>query len=218
MREYKGVTLNGKHTWRDYGLKPVKFSTPLPTQIQKKQEIPGMHGSLDMSEALTGYVLYENRTLEFVFDLRAETQEEFEEKMFVIRNDLDGMKGKIVLDTDAEYYYMGRMSISGEFSQEEIDHEISISADAEPFKYKQQKTIVRHTVSGEKTVVCMNDRMEVVPSIKSSAECTVLFNGNSYSVSTNSVLYADMVFKRGENELKFTGNAEIEITYQEGAL
>lgn len=218
MREYKGVTLNGKHSWSDYGLKPVKFSTPLPAQRRAKQEIPGMHGSLDMSESLTGYVLYENRELEFKFDLRAHTQEEFEEKMFAVRNDLDGVRGNIILDTDSEYYYAGRFAVSGEFNQEEIEHEITITADAEPFKYKLQETVVEHTVSGEKTVICMNDRMEVTPFIKSSAECTVIFNGNIYAIVNGINLYPDIVFRRGENILQFEGNAEIEITYQEGAL
>ena len=218
MRTYKGVTFNGKHSWRDYGLKPVKFQTPLPAQRTVKKEVPGRNGSIDMSEALTGYVLYENRTLEFVFDLRAHSQEAFAEKMFVIRNDLDGMKTNIILDTGGEYYYVGRLTVSGEFSQEEIDHEIVITADAEPFKYKKERTTVQDTVSGVKTVICMNDRMEAVPSIKSSAECTVLFNGNSYGIPNGISMSPDILFRRGQNELLFEGNAEIEITYQEGAL
>lgn len=218
MREYKGVTFNGKHSWRDYELKPVKFSTPLPAQRTVKQEVPGMHGSLDVSEALTGYVLYENRTLEFVFDLRAHTQEEFEEKMFVIRNDLDSVKGNVILDTDSDYYYVGRFTVSGEYQQEEIDHEIVIAADAEPFKYKTEVTLVKTAVSGAKTVVCMNDRMEAVPSIKSSSECTVFFRGNSYGIPGGISMIPDIVFRRGENFLRLEGNAEIEITYQEGAL
>lgn len=101
---------------------------------------------------------------------------------------------------------------------EEIEQEVTISVDAEPFKYKKEVTVVKDMIFGEKAVICMNDRMEVVPSIKSSTECTAIFNGNIYVVSKNTGRYPDIVFKRGENVLQIVGTTEIEITYREGAL
>lgn len=218
MMSYVGITFNEKHSWRDYGLKPVKFNTPLPVQRKITQEVPGMHGSLDLSESLTGYVLYENRPLEFIFDLRAHSQEEFETKIFAIRNDLDGMKCNMILDTDSGYYYVGRVAVSGNYNQEEIEHEIVITADAYPFKYKIHKTVVNRTIVKEDTIILQNDRMEVIPEIKVSAECRVIFNGTSYALSAGTSIQPDMILKRGENTLRLIGNTDVEITYQEGAL
>ena len=61
-----GATLNGKHTWKNYGL--VVSNTDVVGMPKPKTlivEIPGSSKRLDLTEALTGRCEYEGRTLSF---------------------------------------------------------------------------------------------------------------------------------------------------------
>lgn len=215
---YRGITFGNKHSFTDYGLKPVKFSEALPEQRKESLTVPGMHGSLDLSKAITGYVTYENRELEYIFTLRAVTQDEFEKKIFPIRNELDGMEMRIANDCRPGFYFVGTPSVSGEFDPEDIDHEVTVTVDAEPFAYKADPTVVQATVSGEETIICNNARMEVIPVITCTAGCAVTFCGVRYALSAGEHLYPDILFRQGENRLVVAGTTTIKFEYQEGAF
>ena len=65
---YHSITFGDKNTWDDWHLIPS--SRPLfnpPTPKTKYQDIPGANGKLDLSEALTGYPVYDNRIGSFEF-------------------------------------------------------------------------------------------------------------------------------------------------------
>lgn len=215
---YRGITFGNKHSFTDYGLKPVKFSEPVPEQRKASLVVPGMHGSLDLSKAITGYVTYENRKLEYVFTLRAVTPEEFEMKIFQIRNELDGTELRITNDCRPGFYFVGVLSVSGEFDPEEVDHEVTITVDAEPFAYKTNHTVVQENVSGEKTIICSNARMEVIPVITCTSGCAITYRGVRYTLSAGEHLYPDILFQQGENQLVVSGTTTIKFEYQEGAF
>ena len=57
-----GVTLGGKHTYRDWGLLPKTRPTIAPPKVRTNYvDVPGLDGALDLSEALTGRVGYQTR-------------------------------------------------------------------------------------------------------------------------------------------------------------
>ena len=63
-----GVRFDGKHSYFDYGLylnKPPDYGTPEMRTISL--DIPGMNGSLDYTEAITGDVTYSNRQQTYLF-------------------------------------------------------------------------------------------------------------------------------------------------------
>lgn len=66
---YHSVTFGDKNTWDDWRLVPA--SRPVfnpPAQKVKTLEIPGGDGVIDLSQSLTGYPVYQNRTgsIEFI--------------------------------------------------------------------------------------------------------------------------------------------------------
>ncbi len=218
VRNYIGVLLGSKHSWRDYQLKPVKFWTPLPKQRRIEREVPGKQGKLDLSEALTGCVMYENRELQLVFDLRAKSQEEFDQNISVIRNELDGRNMEIILDSDQVFYYCGRIALTGEYDPENIDHEITIIVNAEPYKLKRNVTEVVNTIVDQAQIICPNLRKEVVPTITTDADFQIEFEGETYSISAGENIIPEILFRAGDNILTCTGSGTITFTYQEGSL
>ena len=62
MYKNTACTLNGKHTYRDYGLYVTNISPVSPPEVRREViTIPGRNGEIDLTEALTGYPIYGNR-------------------------------------------------------------------------------------------------------------------------------------------------------------
>ena len=65
-----GVTFGTNHSYKAWGLKLKEIKIGLPEVKTSYVEVPGMNGSLDLTEATFGGVTYGMRTLEFSFDAR----------------------------------------------------------------------------------------------------------------------------------------------------
>ena len=58
------ATLNGKHTYTDYGLYVTNTNPVEPPEVKAEYiEVPGRNGQIDLTEALTGYTVYNNRQI-----------------------------------------------------------------------------------------------------------------------------------------------------------
>lgn len=60
---YHSITIGDKNTWDDWHLVPLSrpfFAPPIPKT--NFVDIPGGDGSIDLSTALSGRTVYENRT------------------------------------------------------------------------------------------------------------------------------------------------------------
>ena len=103
-----GVTLGGKHTYRDWGLLPKTRPTIAPPKVRTNYvDVPGLDGALDLSEALTGRVGYQTRdfSAEFiVIDARNRWDALYSE----ILDTLHGQRVNIILDQDPGYFYRAR--------------------------------------------------------------------------------------------------------------
>lgn len=130
----------------DWHLIPDKLPviTP-PAQKQKFLDIPGANGHLDMSETLTGYPVFDNRTgsLDFIvmndYDGIDVSETEWTERFTRIMEFLHGKIIKIVLTDDPGYYYLGRLTVS-KLEGGEDNSLLSISYSLDPFKWKLLNT------------------------------------------------------------------------------
>ena len=122
-----------KNSWDDWHLIPV--SRPLvnpPPKNVKKVDIPGLNGSLDFSDLLTGYATYQNRTGRWDFYV-ANDYWEWEIAYSTIMSYLHGKTMKCVLEDDPAYYYYGELAVDEWFS-DKVNSKISISYDLYPYK------------------------------------------------------------------------------------
>lgn len=134
----KGVKFGGIHSYNEWGLilseKEIKSPKPKTTEI----EIEGSDGVLDYTEFFGG-VKYENRSLSFTFRKANIAPADFLALYSEVQNALHGKKMQVILDDDPEFYYYGRVSINEWKSNKRIG-EIVIEVDAEPYKYKINRT------------------------------------------------------------------------------
>lgn len=113
-----GVEINGKHSYRDFDLYLADRSVSLPSRQAVTATVPYMSGYYDFS-ALYGGPYYDSRTLEYTFDLLADTPEALEElKNGVYTWAASASQSKIYDDDDPEHYFVGSLS-SASFSPDQ---------------------------------------------------------------------------------------------------
>lgn len=141
---YHSVTFGDKNTWEDWCLIPETDPIIVPPEQKTNLiDIPGASGSLDMSESLTGYPTYNNRTgsLSFyVMNRYAATMPECDPKKIrnLASNIMNHFSGKgdmqMILEDDRAYFYRGRYKLES-VSPSETFTTLSIAYDVEPYKW-----------------------------------------------------------------------------------
>lgn len=129
-----GVKFGNYHSWDNWKLLLKSKSIGFPTPKTNVIDIPGANGSLDLTEALTGEVMYENRELSFTF-LTTEklSGQGWADMISTIATALHGKRLDIILDDDSDLTYNGRCTIDA-FATSSIKQEITIVCDCDPFK------------------------------------------------------------------------------------
>ena len=229
-----GVKIGERHTYNDWNLILISKTIGFPSPKIETEDIPGADSSLDFSEVLTGDVHYDNRTLEFEFEM-IDPVKNWDNKISEITNYLHGKKFKIILDSDPSFYYYGRVSIN-DFKSNKTTGTISIEADVEPYKYDLWSSledwlwdpfnfetgIIYETknieISGQKSITIVGRRLKCVPIIEVSSDMIVEFEGVRYNLTPGKQKVLDMQIKEGENTLKFIGKGIVSIDYRGGSL
>ena len=141
MKPWDGISFNGKHSFRDYGLilaTAPDFGTPEPKF--NYVEIPGRDGVLDYSEAAAGEIKYNNRQMrfEFVTMIEAEKRERLRSELW---SDLNGRNAEIIYDLDSDWYYTGRCTVAFE-DVKSWKMRVVITVDAKPYKLAMENTVI----------------------------------------------------------------------------
>ena len=143
----QSITFGDKNTWDDWKILPVErpvFAPPKPKTTYI--DIPGGNGALDLSESLTGYPVFENRTGSFKFrvindeidQILGETpsviDKDWCERYTEIMEYLHGRVMNAVLADDPNFFYRGRFTVDG-WESGDTWSIITIGYNVEPYKW-----------------------------------------------------------------------------------
>lgn len=132
------ITFGDKNTWKDWHLiaKERPRFTP-PAKHTNYVDVPGMSGSLDFSDLLTGYPTYQDREGEFVFYISNEywsKEYSYVNLLNEIIEYLDQSSMRAVLEDDQDWFYVGKFNVSN-YAPEYPWGEITISYKVSPYKW-----------------------------------------------------------------------------------
>lgn len=134
-----GLTINGKHSYSDYGLyiKDVPDKGSPAPQISTIN-IPGSDGVLDLTEVVTGEVKYGNRIITVRLGAIV-NEDERAELISMLMDDIHGRICKIVFDDDLQWYYRGRAEVEIQ-EQHSWRIDVVLTFDAEPYKMRTEES------------------------------------------------------------------------------
>lgn len=237
-------TFAGTNTWDDWHLIPSSRPTlTMPEYSKKFVDIPGMHGSYDLSDFLTGTPTFTDRTGSFEFFV----MQGYENWMTTYRKVatfLHGKRMKMVLEDDPGYYYEGRFSMN-QFKSEASYSRIVIDYQVSPFKYSIHERGTTRTVWDtfnfetdtdwsmlqSITVQSGLDGQDVTITIPGYdypfPVVVTLLSGNSVTCTMGSVSGSILAVNGtldmgpvslGDNVLTIHGDGTVRVTFREGSL
>lgn len=210
-----GTTKNSFADW-DLLLRPKKIKSPDPKII--KMEIEGRDGDIDLTE-WAGEVRYNDRTFPLSFYMTCALRE-IEDKATDIKNWLHGQRVQITFADDAAYYYEARVSVSDAYANGGLGV-LDMSVTAEPYKYKQEKTVVSKAVNGTATINLTNDRQSALPQVTIETDTSIRLEyrgSNVWDLGSGTFSLAGLILTEGDNVVTVTGSGVVTFEWQEGAL
>lgn len=211
-----GVTIGNKNTLTEWGLMLVndlKIGEAAPKL--KYVDVPEMSGALDLTEALTGSVVYSTREISFSL-FTAKEESNFETARAELSAYAHGKRMALYLPDDSTHYFIGRISIGVKGGYHSGIIPVKVIAD--PYRLKTSVTSVSITSTGNKTL--SNELMPTVPTFTASASgATVKIGSVTHTLSSGANTFDDMILAAGNNTLKVSNlSGTIIVTYQEGRL
>lgn len=215
----RGTNFGGVHSFYDLHLIQQKVVVDPAEPKLNMIEIPGADGAVDLTEQPAGRVTYKTRKVTWTFALYP--GEDWDTKHQQVSNALNGRRCDITLDTDPEYYYQGRLSVS-KHNLDGLLRQIIVEAVCQPYKLRQlPSSVVQDLTTTYKTMRLLNERKPVVPTITLTAPATIRWDGGTISLGIGEHKVLDIVLQEGENLLEVLapgGSGRCTITYQEGSL
>lgn len=207
------------NTAYDWGLlltaKAVSASEPKTNY----QELGGVSGTLDLTEALTGEVAYSDRTLTASFSLSDGTVQEREAMLQKIVAALHGRRVHIVEPDDPDHYLVGRVKIVGK-SNTLAYATLDIEATCEPWRYavneSERRVVVKN--SSADVVICNAGTKTVCPVITVTGTVSITDNGVTTKLTAGSYKITDIRLKTGANVIGVSGSGSVVFTYREAVL
>lgn len=225
-----------KNTWDDWYLIPSSRPVFSPPGVKTQYvNIPGGNGQIDLTESLTGYPLYENRT--GTFEFYVENGHKLWNILYSeIMNFLHGKYLTAYLEDEPDYIYIGRFDVN-EWKSDKWWSVITINYDVYPYKkdrigsldnwlwdpFNFETGIARDysniNISGTYTLNIIPTEEPVSPTISLlSGSVTLRFGRKSYNLVTGDNYLPEVIITKGNSTLTFKGNGTVQIDYRGGKL
>lgn len=137
-----------KNTWRDWGLIPASRPIINPPEPKIKNiDIPGRDGYLDLSTAMTGYLVYKNRTGSMEFYVGDNQRKDWSELYSEISFFLNGRQCYVVLEDVVVWHYIGSVRLNEwESVSDGSGSKVVIDYDLQPYSYFYKTTTNMNTM------------------------------------------------------------------------
>ena len=214
----KGVSFHGYHSYRDLHLLMTGKEIGAPEVKRHTVDIAGADGELDFTDYF-GEPKYLNVQHRFAFESIQPRNEQLQQ-FTDIKNAIHGKKGRIILDDDPSFFYVGRCTVS-KYTNEKNIGKITVECDCEPYKYKMAETVVTRAVSGVEDITLTNARKRAVPlvTIQTNTSMTLVYNvDNVWTLSAGSYMLPELELVEGDNFVTVTGTGTVTFRWREGEL
>lgn len=207
------------NTWYDWGLILTAKNITPPEPKTNYVELDGANGTLDLSESLTGEVVYNDRTIAASFWTSEGSYKDREKLLRNIVAALHGKKIKIIEPDDPTHYFYGRVTVKSVTNILPY-MEFSIEAVCEPWRYAVDDTerIINVYNSSVDAVIINNGVKTLSPIITVSGSVDIAHNGVTVSLSEGSYRLTNVKLYSGVNVITISGRGSATFTYKEALL
>lgn len=217
---------------RDFGLKLLSINLGVPEVRTEEIVIPGMNGKLDISEASTGYPVFDNAVHVLTFDVMDKSHANWMNVIGKIRGAIHGRKLPVIIG-DEEYHYDARISVTTEKLNKAYS-KVVIELDAYPYKISNKTSmddwlwdpfnfetdVIRHTkdINVPAVINVIGDVMPAGCIFHCSNEMTLKYKDSTYILPKGDSEAPEMILDEGDNIFTFEGSGTVSIEYRWGRM
>ncbi len=200
------LIIGDKASFDDFGASVAKRLTPQPKKKSIKETVPYSNITYDYS-AIDGELYWEERELEYVFEMTAPTPEELEEMkaafadwvMMVFEEDLH--------DPFIPDYHFKATYDDMDWEDDEGLEKTTATVKFKAYPYKISNTARKysHSITPNATIdvnVINDSSHKIVPTITASADIVIKEGSMSYAVGEGETTDATFTLKKGSTSLK----------------
>lgn len=215
----RGVQFGEYHTAQDWNLIMNEKIVSPPVPKTNYVSVPGRDGDLDLTEALSGEVNYQDRKASYTFLLTDGTHADRVELISQIIGVLHGQRVQII-DTDdyPDYYMNGRLTVT-DVSNSNAYGVLKIEAVCQPWRYainQKTKTVTVTASDGTVTVTMSNGGYKTIaPTLTVTGSITLTYGSTSTTLSAGTYILSGLRFTPGVNTVTVAGTGTITFNYQE---
>ena len=217
---YYGMQINGVDTLEEYGLiLGADLEINAPALRSTRVTIPGRDGSLNLSYALTGAPVYEDREISGALHKQS-PDVDLDAILRELLTEYQGREVDIVLPTDPDHVFRGVIQFGGisGFNRGTIKWTML----AEPFRLQpEDTTVTKSLTSTAQTFTIANEARPAVPTITVTAETRIVYGSGTHVLSAGTHVVPDITLFAGDNELTASvtsGTGTMTLTWREGVL
>lgn len=182
-----------------------------PEKKSIKDTVPFSNQTYDFS-AINGEVYWNERQLEYVFEIWADSPEELEAKKQRFFDWIMNVMNEEIHDPFIpDYHFIGTYDSSDPEDAEDIEKTtITVKFAAYPYKLANEKTVLTFNVSAsaETSLVITNDSSHrVQPTITCDDDATLSIDGKTFVLSKGTYTYDGLMLKAGTNAVKVKNSA-----------
>ena len=206
------------NTWYDWRLLLTAKSTPRPEPKTNYVKLDGASGTLDLTEALTGEVAYDDRKVTASFSA---SEGDYNSREYLYRDIVTALHGRrirLVEPDDTEHYFLGRVKVKN-WKNTPAYATFDIEATCEPWRYAVSESERVVDVSGRADVVIMNaGDKTLMPEVTVSNQMTIRCNGSTVELTPGTYLITDLRLVHGANVVSVSGYGRATFAYREASL
>lgn len=216
----RAFILDKFNTWVDWRLILTAKSVTPPELNTHYVNIDGRSGSLDLSEALTGEITYQDRTVSASFWTDDGTYTERSQLIRDIVTKLHGKKIKIIEPDDLTHYFLGRVKVK-KTSNILPYATIELEATCDPWRYHICDTSRQVNTNGDnviKAVITNGGVKTLCPEIKVEGSVKLHYDGKEIELTTGDHKISDIRLKSGVTPIGVSGIGSVVFKYKEADI
>jgi hypothetical protein len=209
------LIIEDKASFDDFGASVRERKINAPTKKIIKETVPFSNTTYDFTK-INGEPYWEEGSVEYIFEILADTPEELEEKKIAFSNWIMLVQENKLYDPFLKDYHFKATFAEIDFDDSEIEKStISVKFTTYPFKISNEKKVYSFNIGAgnEVTTVIINDSScKIVPTIESTENITVKMNDSTFGLSSGTTESENFEFETGVVELTIKNTSENEAT------
>lgn len=209
------LIIEDKASFDDFGASVRERKINAPTKKIIKETVPFSNTTYDFTK-INGEPYWEEGSVEYIFEILADTPEELEEKKIAFSNWIMLVQENKLYDPFLKDYHFKATFAEIDFDDSEIEKStISVKFSTYPFKISNERKVYSFNIGAgnEVTTAIINDSScKIVPTVETSENITVSMDNSTFGLSAGITESENFEFETGVVELTIKNTSENDAT------